>query len=178
MPITLHIGPMFAGKTTELIRLAKAEPSNYIFRPLIDSRTPRYTVKSHNGEFLPAIAIDGLDFVDLDRQSVKRILVDEVQFFDKDSTIETVVDWAWHGIDVHLFGLSAKADGSKWPLIEALMDMPNIKRHIYMASCSVCTEAASYTQRITPWSTDPAIAVGGKDDYEPRCFDHWKKDPS
>lgn len=176
--ITLHLGPMFAGKTTELIRLAKEEEHSVIFRPILDTRSPRYTVKTHDGHALAAVAVDGLDFVDLSNQVVKRVLVDEVQFFHTESTIEAVTRWSWDGIDVHLFGLSLTAEGQSWPTIAALCELPSIKRHMHIASCSICREPAVYTQRMTPWGgVTPENAIGGVDDYEPRCFDHWSSEP-
>lgn len=176
--LTLHLGPMFAGKTTALIRLAKEEPRSLILRPIVDTRTPRFTVKSHDGLLMDAVATDGLDFVDVRNMDVRRILVDETQFFDKDSTIKTVDRWNWLEYDVHLFGLSLTAQGQSWPTISELAEIPGIKKVMYMANCAVCREPAIYTQRITPWGEiSPENAVGGADDYEPRCFDHWSQEP-
>jgi thymidine kinase len=107
--IEVICGPMFAGKSEELIRRIKrleyAKKKTLVFKPSIDVRYSSNEVVSHSNLKTKSIAIkeskEILDYVD---STTFAIAVDEVQFLDKD-IIYLAQKLALKGIRVILGGL-------------------------------------------------------------------------
>ena len=78
-------GPMFAGKTEELIRRVKrmefAHKNYLIFKPTIDNRYSQSEIVSHNKKSLKAINIShGSDIKRHIKPNTQAIVIDEVPF--------------------------------------------------------------------------------------------------
>lgn len=64
--MSLHwvCGPMFAGKSTELTRLANryrlGGKNVFVVKPLVDNRYDACTVSTHDGRKLPAVSVEKL----------------------------------------------------------------------------------------------------------------------
>ena len=85
--IEVVCGPMFSGKTEELIRRVKraqiAKQKIQIFKPEIDTRYEQRVV-SHSSLSIEAIpAKSSKDIIEKVFDSTRIIAIDEVQFFDK-----------------------------------------------------------------------------------------------
>jgi thymidine kinase len=174
--IEIICGPMFAGKSEELIRRIKrleyAKKKTLVFKPSIDIRYSTNEVVSHSNLKAKSIAIkeskEILDYVD---SSTFAIAVDEVQFLDKD-IIYIAQKLALKGIRVILGGLDTDFRGEPFPITASLMTIAEDVLKL-TAICVVCGAPATKTQRIINGKpahySDPIIKVGASEAYEPRC---------
>jgi len=103
-------GPMFSGKTDELIRQISsevhAESKLQVFKSSVDVRWDSLnSVKSHAGGEFPAIPVDTpIQILEQLKEDVEVVFIDEVQFFDKEivPVIEEILE---RGIKVIVAGL-------------------------------------------------------------------------
>lgn len=172
-------GPMFAGKSEELIRRVKtlsyANQQIMCFKPDIDNRYDESSIASHDGDKYKAIAVKSASQI---KEKVEVgtdvVAIDEVQFFDKD-----IVDLCEHlasvGVRVIVAGLDCDFRGEPFPVMADLLaraeDITKLS-----ASCTICGCAATRTQRMVNGKPadydDPIILVGAKESYEARCRKH------
>lgn len=87
--IEVVTGPMFSGKSEELIRRIKrakiARQKVQVFKPAIDDRYSIDKVVSHNGDNMHAIAIvKASDILAYAEEDTDVFAIDEVQFFDSE----------------------------------------------------------------------------------------------
>src|SRR5690606_10942250 len=88
--IEVVCGPMFAGKTEELIRRAKrlkyAKQNYLVFKPVIDNRySSKAEIVSHSLLTENAILIEkSKDILEHMNDSIDAVIIDEAQFFDQD----------------------------------------------------------------------------------------------
>jgi thymidine kinase len=177
-------GPMFAGKTTELIKRIErqmfAKRKVALFKPSIDNRYSEDEVVAHNGLRYEAFVIptnaEGVGkIVEITkREGYEVIGIDEVQFFPMDivGALERLAD---EGVYVIASGLNLDFKGDPFPVTkELLVRADNI---VYLtAVCTVCGRPATRSQRLIngkPAPRDsPVILVGGSESYEARCREH------
>src|SRR3569832_288893 len=107
--ITVVCGSMFAGKSEELIRLARralyAKKVVQVFKPTIDTRYDEAMVVTHMGVKHQAVPV--MSVADLKTKINKEthvVLIEEAQFFDA-SLVPLVVDLADKGREVICAGL-------------------------------------------------------------------------
>lgn len=169
-------GPMFAGKTEELIRRVKrmeyAKKHYLIFKPAIDTRYAKDEVVSHNKKSLGAISIShGSDIKRYLKKDTQAVVIDEVQFFD-DSLVKYVQELAGQGLRVICAGLDTDFRGEPFGIVGPLMAVAEQVTKL-TAICSECGTDATRTQRIIDgkpaYYDDPTILVGANDSYEARC---------
>ncbi|WP_367184476.1 thymidine kinase [Thermococcus sp.] len=177
-------GPMFAGKTSELIkrieRQAYAKKKVALFKPSIDDRYSREEVVAHNGLRYRAYVVptsnEGVEEI---ARLVRRgrfdvVGVDEVQFFPA-KIVKTLNNLADSGIYVIASGLNLDFKAEPFPVMrELLVRADNV---VYLtAVCTVCGRPATRSQRLIdgkPAPRDsPVILVGGRESYEARCRLH------
>jgi len=176
--IEVITGPMFAGKTEELLRRIKrleyAKQNILVFKPAIDNRFREDFVVSHDQNQTKSINISKakeiLNYVNLDTQVVA---IDEIQFLDEES-IEICEYLANHGIRVIVSGLDRDFRGEPFSFMPKLLAMAEYVTKL-TAICVKCQTPASRTQRIIDGHPakydDPIILIGAKDSYEARCRD-------
>ena len=169
-------GPMFAGKSEELIRRIKrleyAKKKTLVFKPAIDNRYSETEVVSHSNLKTKSIAIteskDILDYID---STTFAVAVDEVKFLDKELLV-IAQKLALKGIRVILAGLDTDFRGEPFPMTGALMTLAEDVTKL-TAICVVCGAPATKTQRMINGQparySDPIIKVGASEAYEPRC---------
>lgn len=172
-------GPMFAGKSEELIRrvrtLSYAHQKIIAFKPAIDNRYDATAIASHDGEKFSAYAVkDIADMEKLLTPDVQVVAIDEVQFF-KDGIVSFVEKLADRGIRVIVAGLDTDFRGEPFgPMPELLARAEFVTK--LTAACTVCGCAATRTQRLVNGEPakydDPVILVGAKESYEARCRKH------
>src|SRR6476469_5376877 len=85
--ITVVCGSMFAGKSEELIRLARralyARKKVQVFKPAIDTRYDEAMVVTHMGVKHEAVPVKGVaDLKSKIEKDSEVILIEEAQFFD------------------------------------------------------------------------------------------------
>lgn len=177
--IEVICGPMFAGKSEELIRKLKrleyAEVNYLIFKPHIDTRT-KNEIESRAGLKKSAISIDNpseiLDYL-LENKQIKYnvIAIDEAQFFDE--TLVSVCDFlANHGFIVFVAGLDRDFKGKPFGPIPELLTYADYI-HKLTAICLKCGAPASMTQRLIDGKpadyNDDIVVIGNNERYSPRC---------
>lgn len=172
-------GPMFAGKSEELIRRVKtlsyAHQKIIAFKPAIDNRYDKTAIASHDGEKYQAYAIkEAKDIYNYISDDVQVVAIDEVQFFG-DEIISICEKLADKGVRVIVAGLDMDFRGEPFgPMPELLARAEFVTK--LTAACTVCGCAATRTQRLIdgePCDYDsPIILVGAKDSYEARCRKH------
>lgn len=181
------VGPMFSGKTTELLRLMDREliamRNSILFKPQIDNRYSEEDVLNHNGIGRKAInagnSHDILDkVVELNKQDpLENIFIDEIQFFNSE-IIEVIEKINCLGIDVYTCGLNQTFKGDPFPFKDGKKDigyLMAISDQIISldAVCNVCGEKATKTYRTG--TEEATVIVGGQDKYQARCKKCWNK---
>ena len=168
--IEVITGPMFAGKSEELIRRIKT--LSYTKMKIVAFKT---AIASHDGEKYEAYAIkDAKSIIDLVKPDTQVVAIDEVQFFSDDivSICESLAD---RGIRVIVAGLDMDFRGEPFGPMPQLLARAEIVTKL-TAVCTCCGCAATRTQRLIDGKpakyNDPIIQVGAKESYEARCRKH------
>ncbi|MDD3099621.1 MAG: thymidine kinase [Bacilli bacterium] len=174
--IEIVTGPMFAGKSEELIRRIKrleyAKKKVLVFRPRIDNRYSLDEVVSHSNNRRKSIVIDAakniLPFISEDTYAV---VIDEIQFLDHE-LIPLSEHLANIGIRVILGGLDSDFRGEPFAVTSEMMARAEFVTKL-TAICVRCGSPATKTQRIVNGKPahylDPIVVVGAAEAYEPRC---------
>jgi thymidine kinase len=166
-------GPMFSGKSEELIRrLKRAQIARLrvaVFKPDIDLRYQPDAIASHSAQTIEAVAVrdverlraalsPALDTIDV-------VGIDEAQFFD-DSLVALVMDLVHAGKRVVLAGLDTTFAGEPFAPMPALMAIADEVMKL-SAVCMVCGAPAIHTQRLG--TSQQLVMVGAAGVYEARC---------
>lgn len=163
-------GPMFSGKTEELVRRLRrariARQSVQVFKPRIDDRYDETAIVSHSQASMQAIVVDDVaHMARLVDQDAKVVGIDEVQFFDR-SVVDLVQRLADHGVRVICAGLDQDYMGKPFdPMPELLAVAEYITKTL--AICTRCGAPASRSQRLV--AAGERVVVGAAESYEARC---------
>lgn len=178
--LTLIQGPMFAGKTTRLIKeIAEVESlglTYVILKPAWDTRYDgQRKLVSHSQITVEAQPVSSLDLGDI---GTEYIFLDEVQFFispyvnvGRGEIWEQVDKALDRGINVVAAGLNRGAGGCIFlasARLEALADEVIELR----AKCHLCHRVATETVRINNSLPAAPYQVGGAEMYQPACLIH------
>jgi thymidine kinase len=168
--IEVVVGPMFSGKSEELIRrLRRAEIARQrvqIFKPEIDQRYTKNGIVSHSGLEIPSELVrKGEDILDRVAARTEVVGVDEAQFLG-DTVVDACVKLADLGKRVIVAGLDTDFMGRPFePMPRLLAVAEEITK--LLAICMHCGNPAVHTQRLT--SSAALIEVGAAGMYEARC---------
>ncbi|CEO22578.1 thymidine kinase [Paraclostridium sordellii] len=174
--IEVVIGPMYSGKSEELIRRLKrariAKQNVVVFKPIIDDRYSREDVVSHSGYTINAIPIkDSSEMMDYINDDTQVVGIDEVQFFD-DKIVDEAIKLADNGVRVIAAGLDMDFKGEPFGPTPRLLAVAEFVDKI-QAICSVCGQPATRSQRLINGEParydEPIIQVGAVESYEARC---------
>jgi len=173
--LEMIIGPMFSGKSTELIReirLAKViEKKVLVIKPLLDDRYENTKIVSHSFESEECNTIDFL--YKLDEQVLKYdlIVIDEGQFFP--DLKETVLKWVeQYNKEILIGGLDG--DFKRKPIGQILELIPYADKCKKISSmCKLCNDGtkAIFSHRIT--NNNEQVQIGGSESYSPLCRKHY-----
>jgi thymidine kinase len=176
--IEVVAGPMFSGKSEELIRRVTrasiARQEVQVFKPAIDDRYDAVAVASHAGRTLHALAVPDVATLRAAIGETTRVVaVDEGQFFDA-SLVPLAVELADRGMRVIVAGLDLDFRGEPFgPMPELLARAEVVEK---LSAICFCGRAATRTQRLIAGEPahegDPVILVGAAESYEPRCREH------
>jgi thymidine kinase len=168
-------GPMFSGKSEELIRrLRRAEIAGQralIVKPQIDNRYDIGHVVSHAGAKMRAVAVSRPEDIPGLADGYDAVGIDEVQFFEP--AIVLVIDiLVARGVRVVAAGLDQDFRGRPFGAMPELLCRAEILDKL-QAVCHRCGGPATMTQRLVDGEPAPAdgetIVVGALDSYEARC---------
>ncbi len=174
--IEVITGPMFAGKTEELLRRIKrleyAKKNIIVFKPQIDGRYAADEVVSHNNNRTKSINISkGRDMLLHIQPSTQVIAVDEVQFLDSE-TVDILDFLADQGKRVIVSGLDSDFRGETFGFMGRLISIAEFVTKL-TAVCVKCSAPATRTQRIVNGKPakfmDPIVLIGASESYEARC---------
>lgn len=170
-------GPMFSGKSEELIRRlrrAKIAKQNVItFKSDLDNRKSLEHVVSHDGNMVEAQPINEIELIEKKAfaKDVHVIGIDEVQFFSSD-IIPLICALIDQGKRVIVAGLDLDFRGAPFgpmPTLLAIADKITKLRAI----CCECGMDAHFTQRLVNNEParydDPTIMIGAQESYQARC---------
>lgn len=182
--LSVICGPMFSGKSRELIRIAHiaeiAGQNTAVFKPRIDTRYSHSDVASHDGIRKDAHAVDTareILSVLLRYDPMPQVVaIDEGQFFDRG--LPQVCLWLVdQGCHVAVAGLDRNFRGEPFGVMPELLacadDVTKLR-----AVCMRCKDprvTAVLPQRLiegmpAPYDS-PEVMVGGAEFYEARCLD-------
>lgn len=174
--IEVVCGPMFAGKSEELIRRAHrldyAKKRYIVFKPRIDDRYSKDEVVSHAKNHVKSIVIDkASDILKYIKDDTYAVIIDEIQFLDHE-IVDICELLANRGIRVIVGGLDTDFRGEAFPITAELLAKAEYVTKL-TAICVKCGAPATKTQRIingVPANyDDPIVLVGASEQYEPRC---------
>lgn len=181
--LTTVTGPMFSGKTTELIRLYDREMvagrNSLVFKPSIDTRYSKDSIANHKGDKRKAnicdTTADVFKIITQTKEKVRNIFIDEIQFFEG-SIIDIIGICLRRKINVICASLNMNHKNEPFPFKDKDRDMGYllaISDTIISLTgiCNVCGEEATKTFRKQENTKD--IVVGGADLYEARCTRHY-----
>ncbi len=169
-------GPMFSGKSEELIRRlrrAKIAQQNIIcFSPAIDTRTPSSKIASHNGASIAAITIhDPLIIPSLVTADITVVGIDEIQFFSTD-IVPIVFDLIEQGKYVIVTGLNLDFKAVPFGTLPTFLALADTITKL-SAICVICGADAYFSQRIVDGQPakydDPIVKPGAQEAYQARC---------
>jgi len=163
-------GPMFSGKSEELIRRVTrskiARIPIQVFKPQLDNRYADTEVVSHSEWKVDAQPVaDSIDMVRAVSASTRVIGIDEGQFFD-DGLVDVVDNLAATGKQVIVAGLDTDFLRRPFEPIPSLCDRAEYVTKM-LAVCHRCGGPALYTQRLV--RSDDLVVLGAQDAYEARC---------
>lgn len=177
--IEVVCGPMFSGKTEELIRRVKraqiAKQRLQIFKPAIDVRYDEEKVVSHSSQSIHSEPVEkAVDILLKLKDTTRIVAIDEVQFFDQD-IVKVVRKLADRGYRVICAGLDLDYRGIPFgpmPMLLALAD--NVQK--IQAICTICGAPATRSQRLA--ASNETVLLGETESYEARCRAHYFYEPS
>jgi thymidine kinase len=163
-------GPMFSGKSEELIRRITryqiARIPVQTFKPRLDVRYADDEVVSHSSLKVEAIPVATSDeLLRRVEDGTKVIGVDEGQFFDE-GLVDVVEQLAGAGKQVIVAGLDTDYLRRPFEPVPTLCDRAEYVTKM-LAVCHRCGGPGMYTQRIV--RSEELVVLGAQGAYEARC---------
>ena len=167
-------GPMFTGKSEELLRRLKradiANRSFQLYKPSIDNRYSETHVVTHSGIEMECRTITASEALLATPPEVDIIAIDEVQFLDKNLPI-IVENLIANDKRVIAAGLDMDSNGIPFgPMPQLLARAEEVLKVV--AVCDICGKDATHTHRLKDARED-TVLVGALNYYEARCRKHW-----
>jgi thymidine kinase len=168
--IEVICGPMFSGKTEELIRRLKrasyAGQTLQIFKPRLDDRYDEETIVSHDDTELASRPVESTaELAEAIDPSIEVLGIDEIQFFDTD-IVDLCAELTETGCRVVVAGLDLDYRGEPFEPVPTLLARAEYVTKL-LAICVQCGNPASHSYRL---AEDPQqVLVGSDDAYEARC---------
>src|SRR5215475_1620914 len=176
--IEVITGPMFSGKSEELIRRLQrariAKQRVVCFKPDIDLRYHKSAIASHSAQTLDACVVPNVDrlrdalFAQIDQVEV--VGIDEAQFFDE-SLVPLSLELMHLGKRVLIAGLDTTFAGEPFRPMPDLMAIADEVMKL-SAVCMKCGAPAIHTQRLG--GSQELVVVGAVGLYEARCRAHFE----
>lgn len=174
--LDIIIGPMFAGKSTELIkRIRKLNVLNkkYIsVKPIIDKRYSEKQIVSHNNDRITCSCFDSInDFIsNIDINNIDTVFIEEGQFFPdlKNGVIRLVEEY---DCNVVIVGLDGDSNRNKFGQILDLIPYCDTCTKI-SALCKKCNDGtpAIFSHRNSNSKNQIEVGVA---DYDSLCRKHY-----
>ena len=177
-------GPMFSGKSEELIRRIRrakiARQKVMTFKHRLDDRHCIEYVVSHDGNKVEAHPLDQIEkILELTlHQDVEVIGIDEAQFFSQD-IIPIICTLVETGKRIIIAGLDLDFRAAPFGCMPILLAIADSVEKL-QAICTECGDDATLTQRLVNGNPakfdDPIILIGAQESYQARCRDCYTID--
>jgi thymidine kinase len=174
-------GPMFAGKTEELLRRVRraaiAGRRVAVFTHALDTRAGGGRITSHAGLDAPSRpAASGAEIAAaLDADATDIVAIDEAHFFGPE-LVATVAKLAARGVVVVVAGLDVTFTGEPFEPLPSLMSLAERVDKL-TAICTICGDDAIFHERVVAsQAADVRLVtenVGGAETYQARCRRHF-----
>jgi thymidine kinase len=166
--LTVNVGSMFSGKSSELLRQGQrhvlAGRSVLYIKPAADDRYSETEIVTHDGKRIPAISLPAGELM-LDHSRADVVLIDEAQFFG-DRLVGDVDLLLYIGIDVIVSGLDMDRFGVPFGVMARLMAVAEEVNKLK----AVCTDCGSDAWISFGDFDDPdRVVLGSQDKYAPLC---------
>jgi thymidine kinase len=178
--LDIIIGPMFAGKSCELIRrirLLKVLKKEYIvIKPKIDNRYDNLCdsnmIISHNFDKEHCCVLEKLDQIfENNLDNINTVFIDEGQFFnDLVNIVRILVEH--HKINVVVSGLDGDSNRNKFGQILDLIPLSNTCTKIN-AACIMCLDGTPAPFSFRKSNNHEQILIGAGDSYMSLCRKHY-----
>jgi len=168
--IEVICGPMFSGKSEELIRRLRrariARKQVQVFKPALDDRYSNNEIVSHGDQRMVAEVVSrAQEIVEKVEARTQVIGIDESNFFGL-PLIDVAAQLADAGKQVILAGLDTDYLGRPFPPMPDLLCLAETITKT-LAICMRCGNPAKHTQRLV--ESGDLIVVGAAGTYEARC---------
>lgn len=170
--LKIYIGPMFAGKSTSLLKDIRELLNNnmkvLVVKSSLDDRYNKNKIVTHNKDSEDCIVVN--DLLTIINNDYDAIVIDEAQFIKNLKTV--VIDWVEKFNKYVVIG-GLDGDYKKQPIGE-ILDLIPYSDELYKLSafCNVCKDKAHFTLRLV--ESNEKILIGGSDLYIPVCRKHYK----
>ncbi|AMD81089.1 thymidine kinase [Mycoplasmopsis canis PG 14] len=168
---TLEIitGPMFSGKTEELLKRIKileiTEINTMVFKPSFDTRFDAKKIVSRTGAKTKAIVIkNSKEILDHWNEEYKAVAIDEVNFLDE-GIFEVIDKLVLSGVRVIASGLDMDFLRRPFGVTPGLLAIADEVKKL-KAVCLVCKSDAAFSFRK---ENNEQLNVLGDQEYEARC---------
>ena len=164
-------GPMFSGKTEELLRRVRrsqiARLPTVLVKPAIDTRYAVGDVVSHDKNAMPSVVVekasDIMNVLEVDGRPALVVAIDEAQFFDDDLP-RVCSELANKGMRVIVAGLDLDFNGVSFGSMPQLLALAEEVTKLH-AVCVETGRAAHFSHKIS--GSDDTVELGEKDKYVP-----------
>lgn len=174
-------GPMFAGKTEELLRrVRRAQVGGRaveVLSHVLDTRRGSGTVSTHSGLSIPSRTVAdaaALEQAVAARPGLALVAVDEGHFYGP-ALLAAVMRTADRGIDVVVAGLDVTFDARPFEPMASIAALADSVDRL-TAVCTQCGADAPFHEPLAAPAADPratlAAHVGGADAYRAVCREH------
>ena len=187
MSLEIILGPMFAGKSSEILKKVKREHSIgrkvLIITSSLDVRYATNTnlIKTHDSQTMEANALSNIEdiFRLSDFESSHLVIIEEAQFF---AGLYDVVKRLVEVYKKNVIVVGLDGDSNRNPFGDILQLIPICDRVIKLnALCKRCSDGteAIFSARIANAKTDTnakessTICIGGEEMYMPLCRKHF-----
>ena len=174
--LTAVYGPMFAGKTTWILKkVAELESSGQkclVFKPKLDNRYGgEAMLHAHSGMQGSAVLVDEQDPSEMLRlwasqnEQHSAVVIDEVMFFDK-TVVEVVKEMLARDLSVIVAGLDTDFRREPFGVMPHLIKLADEHAKL-SAVCYKCGKEADYSARLS--GSSDQLVVGAGETYQPAC---------
>lgn len=174
--IEVITGPMFSGKSEELIKrittLTYAEIKTLVIKPKIDTRFSENEIISRSGTSIKTYSVSNVaEIKKLYDKSYKAVVIDEVQFFDME-LVYFIDELANNGTLVIVSGLDLDFERKPFGIMPHILAIAEEVVKL-KAVCLTCKNAAACSYRKS--TSKNTIELGDINEYEAKCRQcHYK----
>jgi len=167
--IEVIAGPMFSGKTEELLRRLRrakiAQVRMAIFKPHIDIRYGQNKIVSHDANYFPSLPVKKASDIRKNVGNAELVAIDETQFFDEE-IVDVCEELALNGTRVICTGLDMDYMGRPFGSMPQILSIANYVTKIH-AICMSCGHPATHSFRKV--KDNEQVVLGELETYEARC---------